>query len=221
MKIAMFGGTFNPIHIGHLAMADNVSKVLSYDKVIFVPAFVPPHKLVNSHFESPEHRVAMIKAAIKSNSSLDVETCEIQRGGVSYTIDTVKYLIEKYGSQLTEKPGLIMGQENAAEFHKWKNADEIASLSDIIVVSRQQSSAAGKKDFDNTPVNNYTGGFDQVLDKNYLKEKYNFTFLENIVLPVSSTDIRANIAGKSGWRYLVPEPVFEYILEHKLYGYDD
>ena len=95
MKLAIFGGTFNPVHIGHLAMADDVCSTLGYDKILFVPAFVPPHKIAKD-MESPENRVAMLAAAFKDDERFEVEPCEIERGGTSYTIDTVKYIIEKY-----------------------------------------------------------------------------------------------------------------------------
>lgn len=215
MKLAIFGGTFNPVHIGHLAMADDVLSTLGYDRILFVPAYVPPHKIA-SDMETPEHRIGMLKAAVTDDPRILVETCEIDREGTSYTIDTVKYIIEKYKSSLDGKPGLLMGQENAHEFHKWKNADQIAELTDLIMAKRINVGNINVKGHENVSTGTYTGGFEpgEALENS----PYKFIELQNQILPLSSTEIRARIAMDSGWRYLVSPGVFEYIVEHKLYG---
>lgn len=219
MKFAILGGTFNPVHIGHLALADDVCKSLGYDKVIFIPTFIPPHKQM-AHVESGEDRAQMLKNSFAGDERFIVDTCEIDRGGVSYTIDTVHHLIEKYKGELDGKFGLIMGQENAFEFDKWKGADELAEITDIIIAQRQQSKSVDTKGFENKSTGAYTGGFN---NEDYLNVFNNFNHhyvpLKNLILPVSSTEIRARIASGSGWRYLVPEAVFKYIVEKKLYDY--
>nr|WP_318659774.1 nicotinate (nicotinamide) nucleotide adenylyltransferase [uncultured Treponema sp.] len=220
MKIAIFGGTFNPVHIGHIALADDVCRTLGYDKVLFVPTFIPPHKKM-LHVESAENRVAMLKNTFKSDSRFVAETCEVDRGGVSYTIDTVHTLIEKYKGELDGKFGLIMGQENAFEFNKWKGASELAEITDIIIAQRQKAISVDTDGFENENTGEYTGGFNS---SEYLKIFSQFPFnyipLKNLILPVSSTEIRARIAKGAGWRYLVPQAVYDYIIENKLYGYN-
>lgn len=217
MKLAVFGGTFNPVHTGHLAMADDVCSTLGYDKILFVPAAVPPHKIAND-MESPENRIAMLKAAFKDDKRFEVETCEIDRGGTSYTVDTIKYIIEKYKGQLDGKPGLLMGQENASEFNKWRESDTIASLCDLIVARRIKVDNINTKGFENTSTGSYTGGFENTAGEE-INLPYNFIRLKNQILPLSSTEIRARISENNGWRYLVPCGVFEYIVENGLYGY--
>ena len=219
MKLAIFGGTFNPVHIGHLAMADDVCSTLGYDKILCVPAFVPPHKIAKD-MESPENRVAMLAAAFKDDERFEVEPCEIERGGTSYTIDTVKYIIEKYKGQLEGKPGLLMGQENASEFDKWRQSEEIAKLCNLIVARRIKVDSINTNGFENKSTGAYTGGFENTLTDE-IKSPFDFIQLKNQILPLSSTEVRARIAENNGWRYLVSSGVFEYIVKNKLYGYND
>lgn len=219
MKLAIFGGTFNPVHIGHLAMADDVCSTLGYDKILFVPAFVPPHKIAKD-MESPENRVAMLAAAFKDDERFEVEPCEIERGGTSYTIDTVKYIIEKYKGQLEGKPGLLMGQENASEFDKWRQSEEIAKLCNLIVARRIKVDSINTNGFENKSTGAYTGGFENTLTDE-IKSPFDFIQLKNQILPLSSTEVRARISENNGWRYLVSSGVFEYIVKNKLYGYND
>ena len=122
MKVAVFGGTFNPLHIGHAMLADTIVKELGYDKVLFVPTYQPPHKDA-SKIVAAEHRMAMISRFCESegNGHFELEPCEIERGGISYTSDTLEYLTKKYEGKLSEKLAFVMGDEVAAEFHKWRN----------------------------------------------------------------------------------------------------
>ena len=135
MKIAILGGSFNPVHIGHLALADDVCCSLKYDLVLFVPVSRPPHKIMEGE-ESGSDRYEMVRLACSGNSSLRPESCELDRGGVSYTYDTIRILQKKYAEKLDGKIGLIIGQELAAEFQKWYRAEDIAKEVDIILAYR-------------------------------------------------------------------------------------
>lgn len=221
MKLAVYGGSFNPIHCGHLMVADAALE-LGYDKVLFVPTFIPPHKQLTASV-SPASRLAMLEAAISGNPKFEIEPCEIQRGGISYTVDTVRFLKEKYRAVLKGKIGLIMGQEIAAEFGKWKSPDEIAAFCDILIARRLNIGDRRNPGHSlNKPRGDYLGGVDehgqfmQVSKENF---KWDHADLNNLILSFSSTDVRSRIAQGKSWRYLVPPAVYDYIVANRLYGY--
>ena len=195
MRLAVLGGSYNPIHIGHLMLADAVALRYGYDTVAFVPAFLSPFKDGHSGCTA-EDRLAMVKLAIADNPAFYCEPCEIQRQGVSYTIDTLKFLKKKF-PQCEGKIGLIIGDDLLEGFAGWREAERIPDYADIIVGNRiidrysmAQAASAGK-----VP---------------HLR-------VDNALLPVSSSGIRAAIQEKKSWRYLVPSAVYSYIKEHKLY----
>ena len=195
MRLAVLGGSYNPIHIGHLMLADAVALRYGYDTIAFVPAFLSPFKDGHSGCTA-EDRLAMVKLAIADNPAFYCEPCEIQRQGVSYTIDTLKFLKKKF-TQCEGKIGLIIGDDLLEGFAGWREAERIPDYADIIVGNRiidrysmAQAASAGK-----VP---------------HLR-------VDNALLPVSSSGIRAAIQEKKSWRYLVPSAVYSYIKEHKLY----
>ncbi len=217
MKIAVLGGSFNPIHIGHLTLADEVCVSLGYDKVLFVPTFIPPHKKMSGEVEA-SRRAQMVKLACSLDERFELETCEIDRGGVSYTFDTITHLEEKYKDVLTDRIGLIMGRDLFSGFHLWQHADLIAEKCTLILAERpyQKEDSA----FSNSAV----GGYAEYEDS--LKKSFdissdslfkNAVALENEPLTVSSTNIRMRVAKKMGFQYLVPPGVFKYIVSEKLY----
>ena len=195
MRLAVLGGSYNPIHIGHLMLADAVALRYGYDTVAFVPAFLSPFKDGHSGCTA-EDRLAMVKLAIADNPAFYCEPCEIRRQGVSYTIDTLKFLKKKF-PQCEGKIGLIIGDDLLEGFSGWREAEYIPDYADIIVGNRiidrystEQAASAGR-----VP---------------HLR-------VDNALLPVSSSGIRAAIQEKKSWRYLVPSGVYSYIKEHKLY----
>lgn len=217
MRIAVFGGSFNPLHNGHAMLADTIIKELHYDKVLFVPTFIPPHKIVNESIAA-EHRLGMIKAFCHSVSDnvFVAEDCEIRRGGVSYTFDTLTFLAEKYKNLLDGKLSFVMGDEVAAEFHKWKNPDGIAQIADFIITHRYPDAGVlESKLVKNIPGKDYAGDFKARFDEK--KFGYPCLYLKEPMLPVSSTQIRGRILENRSFKYLIPPAVYDYIKEHKLY----
>ena len=222
MKIAVLGGSFNPIHLGHAMLADTVLKEYGFDKILFVPTFIPPHKQMNSAV-LPGQRLEMVRLFCESScfggaQKFFAEDCEILRGGTSYTVDTLSYISEKYRDELNgSKMSFIMGEEVASQFYKWKEPEKIAGLADILIARRNPEKNGMRAECArNKPAGNYSEDY---TDKDYLENfPYRHSFVENPEFPVSSTDIRERIALGKSWRYLVPEPVFQYIISNNLYG---
>ncbi|HZK20224.1 MAG TPA: nicotinate (nicotinamide) nucleotide adenylyltransferase [Treponemataceae bacterium] len=212
-RIAILGGTFNPIHNGHLALAEAVVSECGYDKVVFIPAFYPPHKKFNNEVSDAD-RLKMLILAIKNNPAFEVETCEIDRGGISYTIDTIEYLYNKYNGEnihsnrlLLGKIALVIGDDLAKDFYTWKSAKLLEQKTDIILARRIIHTNACGAISTNSNTHDKLGNF----------KEYTYQKLENAVLPISSSDIRKAIKNKKAWRYFVPPAVYEYIKAKKLY----
>ena len=217
MKVAVFGGTFNPLHVGHAMLADTIVRELGYDKVLFVPTYQPPHK-DSAKIIDAKHRMEMISrfCASEGDGHFELEPCEVERGGISYTSDTLEYLTKKYEGKLSKKLAFVMGDEVAAEFSKWKNPEKVSELADLIIVHRYPDVKAMESTlYENKPTGDYKGDFSVKFDlKSFC---YPCIYLDSPMLPVSSTDIRRRISEGKSFRYLVPSAVFDYIIENNLY----
>lgn len=239
MKIAVLGGSFNPIHIGHLALADEVCTSLFYDKVIFVPSLNSPHKEMNCALPAKE-RLKMVKLACKNDTRFIVEDCEILRGGVSYTYQTLEFLEKKYKNLLSEKLGLILGSDLFSGFHLWKNAEEISKKANLILAKRplenfefenpllnsqnlhlsSQNFQLSHQNHQNKALGDYAKLSEQKNSDFDVKCEplfKNAIFLENPLIPVSSTEIRARISEGKSFKYLVENKVFKYIKKKGFY----
>ena len=188
MKLALLGGTFNPLHIGHLFLAEEVLLSIGYDRVVFVPSYKPAHKTLNSS-DDPRKRLEMVHLAVEGRSEFFVEACEIFRASTSYTMDTIDYLTEKY--PIEGKIGLVIGDDLVEGFRKWKMVDRL--LATVKVVLAHRTSAAR------------------------LPFPGDHVYLENAVLPISSSDIRDRVRAGKAYRYLVPEKIYDYIRKEGLY----
>jgi nicotinate-nucleotide adenylyltransferase len=130
MKIGVFGGSFNPVHIGHLLVAEDIIEQLKLDKMLFIPAFDPPHKKILLTFH---HRWAMLKRAIDNNPLFALSNIEAKRGGKSFTIDTLSELKKEYPK---DQLYFIMGTDQYAELSNWKNPAKLFQKSHIVVIQR-------------------------------------------------------------------------------------
>lgn len=189
MSVAIFGGTFNPVHIGHMFIAEETLRSLHYDKIIFVPAYKPAHKNL-SPLDDPYRRLDMLKIATNDFPGFEVEACEIERKGVSYTLDTIHHIIEKYN--VKGKPGLIIGDDLVPGFPHWYKVDELVDLVDVVIARRH---ADEKLDF-----------------------KWSHSYIDNIILQVSSTEVRERIENRKACKYLLPNGVYEYIIQQDIYA---
>ena len=188
MRMVILGGTFNPIHLGHLYLADEARLSLGFDKVIFVPDNIPAHKEVGSSVTA-RSRLDMLETALASTRDFLMDTCEIDRGGVSYAIETVDELSKRY--DLADKAGFILGDDLVAGFPRWKEAQRLSDSVELIVAHRNYSQR--------------------------VQFAYPHTYLDNTMLPISSSEIRRRVREKGAYRFWVPDPVFEYIRKNGLY----
>jgi nicotinate-nucleotide adenylyltransferase len=191
MKVAIMGGSFNPVHIGHLIIADTVISNLDYDRVICVPAFVSPFK-TDAGVENPHDRLDMLVSSIAGDPRLTVDDCELRRKGVSYTIDTVSDIIRRYCPD--GKPGLIIGDDLAFDFMQWYKSAEILKRAEVIIAQRLHPIGTGMPPF-----------------------PFPHKRLDNEIANVSSSMVRERIARGKSWRYLVPDGARLVIEDKQLY----
>ncbi|MDR1586800.1 MAG: nicotinate (nicotinamide) nucleotide adenylyltransferase [Treponema sp.] len=192
MKLAILGGSFNPVHLGHLFLADAALSSLNYDRLVLVPAYRSPFKLAAKGMEdTARDRLDMLAASIAGDPRLTIDDCEIRRKGISYTIDTLRDIIRRYLPD--GKPGLIIGDDLAADFPDWHKSGEILELADIIVARRIHSGR--------------------------ISPPYPCRQITNEVMEVSSAMVRERIAGGGAWRYLTPAAVRLIIEDRGLYGF--
>ena len=200
-RIGILGGTFNPIHMGHLIMAEEVYQQHHLSKIIFIPAYIPPHKYVNDLAEA-HHRYQMIKAVISGKSKFEVSDLEIKREGKSYTIDTVQEILDHYGKDC--EVFLIMGADSLNELELWKNIKRLSQLCHFVIVNRP-----GFKTEVSARLVEIIGS-NNILDMERLRVEIN-------PVGISSTDIRKRLNDGVQIKDLVPECVEGYIKEHSLY----
>jgi len=227
VKLAILGGSFNPVHIGHLFLADSVATGLGYDRVILVPAFQSPFK-AGAEGASPQDRMEMLAASIAADPRLTIDDCEIRREGVSYTIDTLKDIIARYLP--TGKPGLILGDDLASTFHNWRSPGEIAELAEIIIARRVLDTPLSPKGEGSewnhgSPAGSPAGGDEYACKEDSRAREgpgtfpYPYRALDNEIINVSSRQVREKIGRFDAWRYLVPSGARNIIEDRGLYGF--
>ncbi|MDR0486872.1 MAG: nicotinate (nicotinamide) nucleotide adenylyltransferase, partial [Treponema sp.] len=152
MKLAILGGSFAPVHLGHLFLADTALSSLNYDRVVLIPAYRSPFKRAAKNMETTaDDRLDMLAAAVSGDPRLTVDDCEIRREGISYTVDTLEDVIARYVPD--GKPALIIGDDLAADFLQWRDSEKILEMADI-VVARRINSAAADYPFPHTRIDN-------------------------------------------------------------------
>ncbi|NNE10385.1 MAG: nicotinate-nucleotide adenylyltransferase [Gemmatimonadetes bacterium] len=191
-SVLVFGGTFDPIHVAHLVVAEEAADQLGVGRVVFIPAASPPHK--SRAVTESGHRAAMLEAAIETNDRFTWDACEIERGGVSFTVDTLRELGSRWGLDSRELFCLV-GGDSLVAFRTWREPDTILTLATLAV--------AGRPGFD-----------DRSIDRSLQGHVH---YLETTPLAISSTEIRRRAAEGRSIRYLVTDPVRDYIERQGLY----
>lgn len=191
LKIGVLGGTFDPIHIAHLLLAEQAREQLQLDRVLFVPAGDPWRK-ASRRVVPARHRLAMTKLAVADELGFEVDDCEVTREGPTYTVDTLRELHERHPD---DRIYLLLGEDALADLPFWHEPASIADHATVVVAPRG-GVVLPELPFDPERVIRITMPF----------------------LDVSSTDLRARARRGKSLRYLVPEAVVDYIAKHKVYG---
>lgn len=195
--LGILGGTFDPVHMGHLHMAEAVYERMQLEQIMFIPAYVAPHK-VGLDFAPAEERFRMTQLAVEPYSQFVVSDIELRRSGVSYTIDTVRELSKIYADR---ELYFIIGADSVVQLHTWNNIYDLLELATFV--------AAGRP--------GYEGVMEQVVATLGAEAAKRIVLLDTPEYDISSTDIRTRIRSGQSLAGLVPSDVEEYIRSHGLY----
>lgn len=194
MKLCIFSGTFNPIHNGHIYMAEHILKNFDIKKILFIPAFIPPQKANNPKLI--EHRYKMVELATKINPYFEISDIEYKLGGKSYSYLTIQELYRQY--EIEGKINFLIGTDAFKNLDSWYESENLRKIVNFIVFARENEFTPASYDF--------------------MKEKgYNFKFAKMQFNDISSTEIRQRIKNGQPITGLVPEYVERYIRENGLY----
>lgn len=202
MNIGIIGGSYNPPHLAHLIIADRFAEQMNLDYVYFVPAYRSPFKITDDSADSSttQQRLDMLDLATESNRKFGVDTFEIERAEVSYTIDTVKYFQEKCGDKA--RLHLLVGGDQAAAFTKWREWQEILRRVQLCIARRPYT---------------ISPDVERAIAFHLSIDNRSPIWIEAPILAVSSTEVRERVAAGQSIRYLVPESVEQYIYHNGLY----
>ncbi|MHC4870557.1 MAG: nicotinate-nucleotide adenylyltransferase [Planctomycetota bacterium] len=199
----ILGGTFDPIHNGHISLAENTLKALSFNKILMIPALSPPHKN-RPDITAPRHRLKMLELALQDAVNIEVSKLELNRSGKSYTIDTLKELYRNYPAVNFR---LIFGTDMLGELHLWKDIEEVIKLGNPVIAVRP-GSLCSRSDLESA-IDTSIHGFIEQLAEN---------ILELPPVPVSSTELRKRLYSHEDPKKLpLPAATADYIIKHELY----
>ena len=210
-KVGLLGGTFDPVHNGHLQMGDRVLENYNLDKILFIPASTPPHK--NEAVSAVGHRLQMLKLAISGNRRFDFSEIEISRQKVSYTFDTIQELKSCGGTGVLYH--FIIGYDALSEIETWYRWQDLLVVTNFIVAVRPGFSLKEIEQLlERNGFSPEDGGADRWIGEQTGNE---ILFLAGEIADISSTEIRSRIASRKPWADLVPPLVADYIISNRLY----
>jgi len=204
MRIGIYGGSFDPVHIGHLILAESARDQAGLDRVVFMPAAAPPHK-PDRILAAGSHRLEMLRLATGGHDAFAVSSLELDRGGTSYTVDTLAALAADYPE---DSLALLLGPDAVAGFATWREPAAIAAMAELIAVERES--------LDDLPAAVRSGGLEAVLGDAAVAGLLG----RRVRMPaigIRATDLRAAIAAGTSIRYQTPRAVERYIASHGLY----
>ena len=210
-SLGILGGSFNPVHNGHIHIAEKVISLFKLNKILFVPAHMSPFKNQVQDLAPVEHRLKMLESALKFRDNLGVDTFEIKKGGTSYTINTLRYFFKQ-----TKNLYFIMGMDSFLDIGKWYKYEELFKLSHFIVIPRPDYL---KKDLSNVlPKQFFNENFSKIHDGEWQhKGGYKVFYSAIEPLRVSASEIRRKIKNGEDIRNLVPKEVYEYLARNNVY----
>jgi nicotinate-nucleotide adenylyltransferase len=212
--VGIFGGTFDPIHYGHLRIAEEIVKIVGLQKMYFVPAGMP--RLRHSPVASPQHRVEIVRLAIQKNPDFVLDGREIYRDGVSYSIDTVREFKQEFGEEI--RLCLVLGADAFIKLPEWNNWKELFNLCHFIVSTRPGYSLTLIKELLSKELREECSQRWVSNTESLRKDTSGLIFIASTtMLDISATSIRAHIAAGRSVRHLVPSVTVNYISENKLY----
>lgn len=209
MKIGIIGGTFDPVHNGHLRAAEEIRESFSLERIYFVPVLIPPHKK-NRQISDVKDRLAMLRFAIKGNSLFKISDIEAKRGGISYSIDTLRVMEEKFGELY-----YLIGIDAFSEIHTWRRYTDLFFHTNFIVMVRPSHKRKSGLAMFPAGVRRQMKILD---DGTFQHVSGKMVYLQLITqLDISGTKIRKSVGEDTSIRYLVPAAVEKYIKDRRLY----
>ncbi len=202
MRIGVFGGTFDPVHYGHLLLAEYSREMCQLDRVLFVPAAVSPHKLERRP-TADAARVDMLRLAIAANPAFEISTMELDRGGVSYTVETLRQIRLQHASP-DDRVFFLMGADSLDQFSKWHKPDEITQLACLVIVARP---GTPEPNLDTLAGIATTKAIDEIRKCQFTMPRIEF----------SSSTLRRRVHAGQSIRYQTPAAVEAYIRDKALY----
>lgn len=211
-RVGVLGGTFNPVHFGHLRSAEEIAESLELDQVLFIPSAEPPHK-GRADLAPARHRLAMVRLAVARNPRFRASAVEVERGGPSYSVDTLRQLRRRLGPETALF--FFLGLDAFREIGTWKEFHEIFGLADLVVTSRPPDPLPPSVETLPVAVQPH---FCYRRRRGWIhRSGHKILFRSVTPLDISASDIRAHLAHGRSVRYLLPPSVEAYVARHRLY----
>lgn len=216
LRIGLFGGTFNPIHIGHLRAGIEVKEAFGLDRLVWIPSARPPHKSVNDVAQA-QHRLEMVRRSVQGIAGFDVSDVELKQTGPSYTINTLRHFQSKFGPE--SELYFVVGQDAFDEVPTWMSYQDLFAVSNFIVMARPRADHCELKFLESFIQEQVSDEYKASVGALcYTHPRWRSIFLLNITqIDVSASNVRDRIRHGNSIRFLVPQVVEEYIMEKALY----